>query len=283
MNTENIRNTEGMHTGDVVTEILNMHGIPKHKHVDHVRSVLSISSSQAHKKLKGHAQWEVTQLEAVITSLGMSMSDFYTIIENEMAELVLGLLDLDGVEIPCKTYLRHAEDKTQTVFSAVRVNDKWHVFKTEEIINNQIYMDSKRGVYMVMIESETYTKIQPSIAILDDEIGIAENIKMLIDTNDYRVDIYSQISSLEEKIKSKPYDTYILDWVINDNSVYDLISKIRGSKKPDAMIIVLTGKDSDEVDDEIASAIRDFDIIGPFSKPLKINSIQRQIDKYFSR
>jgi PleD family two-component response regulator len=272
----------GSNIGDVVSLMLNMQGIAKHKHVDHVRSVLEISPSQAHKKLRGQAQWEVTQLESVVLSVNLTMSQFYTIIESGFADKVSAVLDVNSVEVDCEAYLLTTNQNEPRTYSAVKINDKWHVFKTEEIQENQIYMESKRGVSMISIESTLLTRKHPRIAILDDDVTIVESIREIMQGKEYHIDIFVDIDSLLNTSITKPYDAYILDWIVKDQSVYELIRKIRQSAKPNAMIIILTGQVGESIDREIASAVNDFDILGPYSKPLRINSIQALVDKYFS-
>ncbi|MEN4051978.1 helix-turn-helix domain-containing protein [Serratia marcescens] len=276
-------NTSGMHAGEMLSNVMTMNGIPKHKHVSHIRDVLNVSTPQAQRKLKGTAPWEMTQLEQVVRSLGLSMSQFFTMFENELSEKQEAILNIEKLELPCKIYLSKENSKDTREYSAIKVNDKWHVFKTEEIEGNELYSEARRFVGMIIIESGKSQLKRKRIALLDDDKDVLDSISEIIGHGDYVVNSFNNISDIESKIDTAPYDAYVMDWIIHDKSAYETIRKIRESKKPHAMIIVLTGQDSEEVDDEIATAISDFDIIGPFSKPLKINSIQRLIDKYFLR
>lgn len=272
-----------MHAGEMLSNVMTMSGIPKHKQASHIRDVLNVSTPQAQRKLKGTAPWELTQLDQVVRSLNITMSQFFAMFENELTEKQDAVFNLDKIELPCKIYLSKENSKERREYSAVKVNDKWHVFKTEEIEENELYNDARRFIGMIIIESNKTESKKKRIALLDDDQDVLESISEIIGHGDYAVSSFSNLSDLEAKIDTSPYDAYIMDWVVNDKSAYESIRKIRESKKPHAMIIVLTGQDSEEVDDEIATAISDFDIIGPFSKPLKINSIQRLIDKYFLR
>jgi hypothetical protein len=49
------------------------------------------------------------------------------------------------------------------------------------------------------------------------------------------------------------------------------------------MIIVLTGQLSGIKDDEIVKSIHDYDIVGPYEKPIKSGIIKSNIEKYFAR
>ncbi|BEN04659.1 hypothetical protein SMETH2_47900 (plasmid) [Serratia marcescens] len=276
-------NTSEMHAGEMLSNVMTMNGIPKHKQASHIRDVLNVSTPQAQRKLKGTAPWELTQLEQVVGSLDLSMSQFFAMFENELSEKQDAVFNIDKLEIPCKIYLSKENSKERREYSAVKVNDKWHVFKTEEIEENELYSEARRFIGMIIIESNKTEMKKKRIALLDDDKDVLESISEIISHGDYTVNSFTNLSDLEDKIVSSPYDAYVMDWIVHDKSAYESIRKIRESKKPHAMIIVLTGQDSEEVDDEIATAISDFDIIGPFSKPLKINSIQRLIDKYFLR
>lgn len=276
-------NTSEMHAGEMLSNVMTMKGIPKHKQASHIRDVLNVSTPQAQRKLKGTAPWELTQLVQVVGSLDLSMSQFFAMFENELSEKQDAVFNLEGNEIPCKIYLLKDNSKERREYSAIKVNDKWHVFKTEDIEDNELYSEARRFVGMITIESNKTETIKKKIALLDDDRDVLDSITEIISNGEYTVNSFNNIPEIEDKINQSPYDAYIIDWMIHEKSAYDTIRKIRESKKPHAMIIVLTGKDSEEIDDEIAAAISDFDIIGPFSKPLKINSIQRLIDKYFLR
>ncbi|CAI1966414.1 Uncharacterised protein [Serratia quinivorans] len=49
------------------------------------------------------------------------------------------------------------------------------------------------------------------------------------------------------------------------------------------MILVLTGQLPGIADSEIASAINDYDITGPYEKPIKASVIKSLINKHFPK
>ncbi|SOD79953.1 Response regulator receiver domain-containing protein, partial [Serratia sp. JKS296] len=127
-----------------------------------------------------------------------------------------------------------------------------------------------------IIEKQKYR-----IAVLDDDETIVHNITGILGTDKYIVKGFFDIEILEQSISKEPYDAYILDWVVGSSTVFNTIKMIRHSKKTNSMILVLTGQLSIILDKEISSAINEFDIIGPYEKPIKASLIKSNIDKFF--
>ncbi|MGK7591546.1 helix-turn-helix domain-containing protein, partial [Salmonella enterica] len=73
----------------------------------------------------------------------------------------------------------------------------------------------------------------------------------------YQVDTYDNLKKLTQAVATNPYDAYVLDWIIGDETSFKLVKAIRSSKNKNAMIIVLTGQLSGIKDDEIVKSIHD--------------------------
>ena len=244
----------------MLSNIMNERGISKNKHTTHIANVLGITITHANRKMKGFASWENSQLEKVAKSLGVSLSDLFKMVEDSYEEKHAGKYIFNKEELEGE--ITFSPD-TERTYSAVKINDQWHIFKTDDIEGNDIYEESRR------------------IALLDDDKEILTTTAELLKKGPYKIDTFTSSEDLIARIQSSPYDGYILDWVVNDKSAYDVCKKIRESKKPHAMIIILTGQTGDFIDQEIAEAFNDFDILGFYNKPLRIATIQVNIDKYF--
>ncbi len=263
---------------EMLSNIMNERGISKNKHTTHIANVLGITITHANRKMKGFASWENSQLEKVAKSLGVSLSDLFKMVEDSYEEKHAGKYIFNKEELEGE--ITFSPD-TERTYSAVKINDQWHIFKTDDIEGNDIYEESRQGVLRFSIESSVRDKSKPRIALLDDDKEILTTTAELLKKGPYKIDTFTSSEDLIARIKSSPYDGYILDWVVNDKSAYDVCKKIRESKKPHAMIIILTGQTGDFIDQEIAEAFNDFDILGFYNKPLRIATIQVNIDKYF--
>lgn len=268
--------------GERIAHVMLLKGIPKHKHVGHIAKVLDISTTQAHRKLKGDTQWEVSQLISVIHSLNMQMSAFFDITSHGYTAMHDAFLTIGKQETRCRIYLLDQADEKEREYSAIKINDIWHVFRTRDIPENALF-ETRRHVGMIEIHSPLLKESLPRIAILDDDRIVVENLKETIQSDNYQVEIFSDIPALEARINDEPFDAYILDWLIKERSVYNTINKIRNSTLSDALIVVLTGQLGGKIDKEISNAINDFDILGPYEKPVRLSVIKTVINKYFAK
>lgn len=263
---------------EMLSNIMILKGIPRHKHTSHLAKVLGVTITHANRKMKGVSSWESSQLEKVTQYLGVSLSDLFKMVEGSIEDTHTGKYIFNKEEIEGEIVF---STDTERTYSAVKINDQWHIFKTEDIEGNDIYEESRQGVMRFVVQSGTRDKSKPRIALLDDDKEILTTTAELLMKGPYKIDTFMKREDLFEKIKNNPYDGYILDWIVNDKSAYDICKTIRESRKPHAMIIILTGQTGDFIDQEIAEAFNDFDILGFYNKPLRIATIQVNIDKYF--
>lgn len=268
--------------GEIIAKALTMKGIPKQKHISHTSRVLDITTAAAQKKMTGASNWEVSQLIKVIDSIDMKMSDFFDIYNYSVNEVHNATWHDGKANVKCKIYLSNASSNDPTEYSALKINDEWVVFHTDDI-KDEVLFESKRSIEIIQLYPHKQNVKKHRIAILDDEKNIVDSLKEIIVNNEYLVDAFYEISSLEECLKYSPYDAYILDWVIGTKTVFNTIKEIRNSQNKNAMILVLTGQLSGIADSEITSAINDYDITGPHEKPIKASVIKSLVDKHFPK
>lgn len=268
--------------GEIIAKALAMKGIPKQKHISHTSRVLDITTAAAQKKMTGASNWEVSQLVKVIDSIDMKMSDFFDIFNYSVNEVHTATWHDGKANIKCKIYLSTANSNEPTEYSALKINDEWVVFHTDDI-KDEVLFESKRNIEIIQLYPQKHNVKKHRIAILDDDKNIVDSLQEIIGHGQYVVDSFYNIESLEESLKCSPYDAYILDWVVGTKTVFNTIKEIRKSENKNAMVLVLTGQLSGIVDREIASAINDYDITGPHEKPIKASVIKSIIDKHFPK
>lgn len=268
--------------GEIIAKALAMKGIPKQKHISHTSRVLDITTAAAQKKMTGASSWEVSQLIKVIASIDMKMSDFFDIYNYSVNEMHAATWYDGKADIKCKIYLSTANSNETTEYSALKINDKWVVFHTDDI-KDEILFESKRNIDIIQLYPQKQNVKKHRIAILDDEKNIVDSLQEIIASNEYLVDAFYDVKSLEDSVRYNPYDAYILDWVVGTKTVFNTIKEIRNSENKNAMILILTGQLLGIADSEIASAINDYDIIGPYEKPIKASVIKSSINKHFPK
>ncbi|WP_315708545.1 helix-turn-helix domain-containing protein [Brenneria uluponensis] len=268
--------------GEVIAKALAMRGIPKQKHISHTSRVLDITTAAAQKKLTGASNWEVSQLIRVIDSIGMKMSDFFDIYSYSVNEVHTAIWNDGKTNVKCKIYLTDINSNGPTEYSALKINDEWVVFRTDDI-KDDVLFESKRNIEIIQLYPQKQNVKKHRIAILDDDKNIVDSLQEIIGSYEYVVDPFYSIESLEVSLKNSPYDAYILDWVVGARTVFNTIKEIRNSENKNAMILVLTGQLLGIADSEIASAINDYDITGPHAKPIKASVIKSLINKHFPK
>lgn len=264
---------------NVLSELMTTEGIAKHKQSEHIRKVIGISSVQAHRKLNGTVPWDIKQLEKMLLSLNSSLSRFFIMVENNEYNKAKSKVIINGAETDCLLYLSD-EEKKETAVVAVKINNNWKTFRTSDAKKNIEFYGNYKNI--ILIEPIATNTVSPnkSIIILDDDINIVKLLEKELSTYSLDISGYTNLYELDESISKNPADIYILDWVIGSQTVFNSIKMIRESKKPDSLIIVLTGQSGDEVDREILTAIKDYDIFSPLEKPIRMTILKHYIDRY---
>lgn len=258
-------------------------GIQEHKQADFIKKALGVSATHAYRKMRDISPWEVSQLQTLLSKLGYSLSEFFEHYDKKFEKKADATIEVNKEKTDCVIYFTDTESDINHEFSALQINGEWCVYRTAEMHNNPLYMETKKNLVMIQIFSNPTKLSKYKIAILDDDENITKTLKDTISDELYKVETFSSIEDLCESIKEAPYDAYVLDWIVHNDSVFETIKKIRSTSKPDALIIALTGQLGGAVDEEIAKAINDHDVLGPYEKPLRLNVFKTLINKYFSR
>ncbi|CAI1966509.1 BetR domain [Serratia quinivorans] len=196
--------------GEIIAKALAMKGIPKQKHISHTSRVLDITTAAAQKKMTGASNWEVSQLIKVIESIDMKVSDFFDIYNYSVNEVHNATWHDGKANIKCKIYLSTANSNEPTEYSALKINDEWVVFHTDDI-KDEVLFESKRNIDIIQLYPQKQNIKKHRIAILDDEKNIVDSLQEIIANKEYLVDAFYDITSLEDSVKHHPYDAYILD------------------------------------------------------------------------
>lgn len=86
------------------------------------------------------------------------------------------------------------------------------------------------------------------------------------------------MSALQQSL----FDGYVVDWLIGEETADNCIEMIRTSDNPDASVLVLTGElCTDRRGSEITKAMRDYDVLGPYEKPVRLYVIEAALQRCF--
>jgi len=116
------------------------------------------------------------------------------------------------------------------------------------------------------------------ILVVDDELGIREGCRRVLETENYRVDMAVDIQSGLQKIQETIYDLVLLDVMMPDGRGIDLLTPI-AARDPDTISIIVTGYATVEMAVEaIKAGAYDF-ISKPFTSDLLLMTVHQGLEK----
>jgi len=116
------------------------------------------------------------------------------------------------------------------------------------------------------------------ILVVDDELGIREGCRRVLETENYRVDMAVDIQSGLQKIRETIYDLVLLDVMMPDGRGIDLLAPI-AARDPDTISIIITGYATVEMAVEaIKAGAYDF-ISKPFTSDLLLMTVHQGLEK----
>jgi DNA-binding NtrC family response regulator len=113
-----------------------------------------------------------------------------------------------------------------------------------------------------------------SALIVDDEVGINNNIRKILEKKGYHVDQAVSKAEALERIETKSYPIIMLDLKMPGVNGLELLQAIR-SRRPESMIVIITGYASIETAVESAR----MGAVGYVSKPFTPDEIRKAADE----
>ncbi|MFV1174473.1 hypothetical protein QMK93_29225, partial [Klebsiella pneumoniae] len=114
---------------------------------------------------------------------------------------------------PCKIYISENPSEP-TNYSALKINDVWHVVKTSSI-RDDVLFESKMNIDLIEIIPKKIDKEKHRIAVLDDDKNIVQSLSSLLEGDRYTIKEFYSIDELDDAIEQTPFDAYILDWIVD--------------------------------------------------------------------
>jgi CheY-like chemotaxis protein len=143
------------------------------------------------------------------------------------------------------------------------------------------YEELKRNMTQLMAEEVTRPEdmtLKPAKArmealIIDDEVGINNNIRKILEKKGYGIDQAITKDEALEKIEARTYPIIMLDLKMPGVNGLELLQAIR-SRRPESMIVIITGYASIETAVETAR----MGAVGFVSKPFTPDEIRKAAD-----
>ncbi|AHG20075.1 histidine kinase [Chania multitudinisentens RB-25] len=268
---------------DKVRELFSHHGIGKRQQAKELSRILELSFSHAHRKLKGQSPWTLEQINKVAAALGeppAAIADIFPengVVTQSMAQDAI--FWIAGTQLPCVGYIGAELAEGQFVeFVALQQEGNWMIYRASEAPAGPHFCVDLIELRPGSIEDERL-----SIAVLDDAQQVADELTKYLNSQGFNATAFYDVGSFCQALSKSPFDGYVVDWLIGQETAQKCIETIRTSDHPDAPVLVLTGQLGTNLrESEIARAMRDYDVLGPYEKPVRLHVIEAALQRCFN-
>jgi len=280
--TDRIIDTESAEIAKSVQNLLLRKGIQKRGQSKKIQEILGLSLSQAHKKLNGSSNWDLAQIRQVADYFGEPFNSLNTMFAapTSLAEEVLlpAKFCIEARELPCLVCIGaplHTIKNVNYVASKTK-DDQWRVIEAVAAQDNAVaYHKVKK------LEISVKQDRQLSVAVLDDNEVSADNLCDFLLEIGFHAEAFYDKELLAHEIEEKPFDAYIIDWLIGQTTAESLIQLIRAKEgHPAAPIFLLTGEltTGRAHESEVARVLVEYDV-SIQEKPTRLPIIAAELSK----
>jgi len=265
-----------------VKELMDRKGVPERQKSKTLAEVLNLSYSQAHRKLNTGVDWTIGQLRIVaehfdesLASIGLDGAASFD--EPAAGEPQPGLFVVvpGEHELPCQIWVGEQLHTTRKVdYVAYEHEGVWRAVAAHTCPDNV----ARRRIHK--LEIVVKQPFMPTIAIVDDEKGFADNMCEFLNESGFQATAFYSAAALERVLQERSYDGYIIDWILGDRTAENLIKRIRHSDSPVAPVFLLTGEVTTGLVDEseLARVIMALDVQCR-EKPIRLPTFSAELLK----
>lgn len=263
---------------EAVKVLMLRNGVSERQQSRKLAEILNLSYSQAHRKLNGGVDWTISQLRIVAENFGEDLSAIGLggdDAEDSVAYRATVSLGQERNEYPCLVWVGEQLGANAKVdFVALRDGDVWNVVEAARC--------PEKGLRFRVNKLELVVKqpAAPTIAIIDDEQGFADNLCEYLNDSGFQAFAFYNPVSLERAMEDRTFDGYIVDWILGERTAEELIRKIRKSTSQDIPVYLLTGEViTGRVDEsEAARVIKQFGVQWK-EKPIRMATFAAELQK----
>jgi CheY-like chemotaxis protein len=215
-------------------------GVPKHKHTSELTDLLGLAKTSVFRKLKGDSSFTLAELKVIAehyntdvgTLRGLPPEAAHTTASApllESAQLHIAGLPSKG-EILVGAELA-PEDICQLV--AIKRHSLWEVFDHRA---PELQGQIKYSIESLRIRSLPHQRI----AVLEDDRNMADSVRGALEQENMVVHTYEDASVFMQAIRQRPYQGYVIDWILGGSTAQQAIETIR-AQQIHAPIAITTG------------------------------------------
>ncbi|MDM0116775.1 helix-turn-helix domain-containing protein [Variovorax sp. J22R133] len=222
----------------MVRALLERHGIAKNRQAAFVGDFFKLSRAAAHQRVNRSAAWTLEELSSLAQHFEETLSDVVAAHATALAKPAT--LRMGGASIACRIWL--AEGSTD---DAKRAADSYVALEKDGayVVMPTTAIPTQAGRHIARLELvlEHSAGETMRIAVLDDEDDVAQALCDQLRTAGLEAVPYSTSQDLQEAISIKPYDGYVVDWLLAEGNAAPLLAALRAQSRP-AAVVLLSGK-----------------------------------------
>jgi CheY-like chemotaxis protein len=263
-----------------VRDLLLRKGIAKRSQSKKLKEILNLSLSQAHRKMNGSSNWELSQIKQVADFFGEPFESFHTMFSSPIAtgdeDMVPAIFAIEGRKLRCLVRIGASLHTVRNVdYVASKADgDEWQVYEAASALESGKYYKVKK------LELSLKQTRKLTVAVLDDDEGSADNLCEYLNETGFHAEAFYDIETLSQVVTEKPFDAYVIDWLIGGKTAEALIKLIRTDESIDAPIFLLTGEITTgrAHESEVARIIIDYNV-SLYEKPTRLPIIAAKLSK----
>jgi ActR/RegA family two-component response regulator len=252
-----------------VRALLNRHDVPSARHVTTIAEVLAVPYTPAYRRMNGTVAWEIEEVEKIAAHFGESLADVF--VNRQPMDEFPAILVAGPVRVPCRLVPGSAvRDPDRNSLVAVRLGEQWMVVPAPEAgVGPCFEVSSMR----VLGNGERRWRI----AVLDDDAEETSSLAQHFSDRGCEVQAFTRVDDLVPSMKLRPFDGFVIDWILAEGSAAELVGMIRADDR-DCPIAVLTGKIRSDVmiEPAVAEAVSTYKLFF-FEKPTRLPIISAQL------
>jgi len=253
-----------------ITRLLARAGLQPRQRMTYVAETLGIGYQQARRRMIGETPWTVDDVARLAASCGETLSTLFSAASPDepigtgtAAEIALG-----QARVPCLVWIgaKATSRQLSPVVALQQAKDQWLVVPTANALGEESF-----EVERVLIQVGKPKRHR--VAVLDDDEIIATGIADYMNATGLDARAFFSLDELLEEISVKPFDGYVVDWLIDKQNTRSLIATIR-AKDQTCPIVLLTGQlQRGNADESELASIASFYRLTYFEKPIRTSSI----------
>jgi len=252
-----------------VRMLLNRHDVPSMRHVTTIAEVLGAGYTPAYRRMNGTVAWELEEIEAVAAHFGETLASVFA--AENASDVVAATLVAGPVRVPCQLIPGSAvRDPERNSLVAVKFGEQWMVVPATEA-----GVGPRFEVRRLQVSGAGERRWR--VAVLDDDATETASLEQHLADRGCEVQAFTRVEDLVLQMKLRPFDAYVIDWVLPEGSAAEIVGMIRADDR-ECPIAVLTGKIRSDVMVEaaVAEAVSTYKLLF-FEKPTRLPIISAQL------